>query len=288
MPLHKKRKRRQVDDTESCSTRDDKAVTQADDGVYQEDDGFSQDDADSSQDDEDIFRKHKRIFLDKCIPQDDHEAAEGPRKTYRNMFRSLEHMWLRLRQLGESLPSSRNTSDEDAEKLGTLAKEMEILHARIGQMEQKAGIQYCFKGRGEVMALKMERPSYPFICLAAECKKYYKRQDRLHQHIRKKDSAEHRFLSSIISNTLCYQCCRSFSPSNLTVHTRKEHGETLPKLELFQDLIASMSQDFDPHRCGSDTLNAYHEAEHREASVMEGKSPSSSLCSDTALDAHSV
>jgi len=63
MPLHNKRKRRRVDDIESCSTRDDKAETQADDGVYQDDDGFSQGDADSSQDGEDILRKHKRIFL---------------------------------------------------------------------------------------------------------------------------------------------------------------------------------------------------------------------------------
>jgi hypothetical protein len=95
--------------------------------VYQDDDDISHDDADPIQDDEeDILRKRKRIFLDKSIRQDDHEATEGPGETYRNMVRSLEHMWLRLCQLGESPPSSRNTSDEDAEKVGTLAKEMEV------------------------------------------------------------------------------------------------------------------------------------------------------------------
>ena len=276
MPLHNehKRKRQRVDDNESYSTQEDKAATQANDRAHQDDDSFSQDDSDSSQDDEDVLRRHKRIFLGKSIP--DHEAAEKPRETYHNLFRSLEHMWLRLRQLGESPSSSRNTSDEDAGELGTLAKEMGILHARIVQMEQNAGIRYRFKSREEIMALKVKRPSYPFVCLAAECKKYFKREDRLRLHIRKKRSAEHKFLSSIISNTFCYQCGKSFSPSNFTVHARKRHEETSPKLELFQDLIVSMNQDFD------------HEAEHRKASVMEGRSPSSSPCSDTTLDAHCV
>jgi len=186
--------------------------------------------------------------------------------------------------------------EEETER-GDLETEIGNLKASIGRLEQKAGVRYRFKSKEEIIALE-ENPDHPYVCPAADCKRSYKRKDRLHQHIRKECdlkklcSREHKFLYDLIYKPFCFRCRKTFSQRRFTIHVRDAHGDrSASRLELFQEFLSSMTQDYDPDAPDIDNAD-----KHRQASAVdviltraEESSPSSSgRCLGTMPDARSV
>jgi hypothetical protein len=278
IPSENSRKRRRGDGTRFCTRRDHEAALHA---------NHSQDDETNSQQDKDTIRIHEHVL------QVDEVGGAGPRKAYQDLFSKLDLIGHRLRVLVEQSLSSRNASEEATERRG-LEMEIENLKASLGRLEQKAGVRYRFKSKEDIIALVEENSGHPNVCPAADCKRSYKRKDRLHEHIRKEredkeGSREHKFLYDLIYKPFCFQCRKTFSQRQFIVHVRDGHGDrSTSQLELFQEVLPSLTQDYDPEVDNADKHGQISVVDVVSTRAEESGPLSSSRCLETAPDACSV
>lgn len=152
----------------------------------------------------------------------------------------MEHtrsLWLQLESLKARLDHLEQLKgDESHEEFWTYeiyppGLAPESLRLRLTKLELAVNLRYDYAS--SVIVDKGMR------CPADNCNRPYRNARTLHQHIRQSQGIGHKFLSSIIDQTVCLSCNVDFGiPASLSSHEYRVHDLTYQtRLQMFARLM---------------------------------------------------